>query len=210
MRRLIFASLWLLVGACACAQSSPQQPESGATVEIVNPNHVYNGTTQSLRQLDFRNFRFHVFDERGESILAAKLRNGKYDSKEHDRKWKMGDGYDWLRLDWVRLVGEESQFAIASLSWVTAGGSTSDFGIVQVFILREGHPVVVQQILFNMRGCVANANSELTSRPLLLTIKGVHGWEHCCPKTLDVVTFSWAGSSFKRKSYHSLPLPETC
>lgn len=120
----------------------------------------------------------------------------------------MRDGYDWLRLDGVRFLGESSEFAIVPFSWVTAGGSTSDFGVVQVFTLREGHPVVVQQILFNTRGC--GASSQLSIRPLLLTIKGVHGWEHCCPKTLDVIKFRWTGGSFHLKSHHSVPLPETC
>jgi hypothetical protein len=120
----------------------------------------------------------------------------------------MGDGYDWLRLDWVRFVGKSSEFAIISFSWVTAGGSTSDFGVVQVFTLRDGRPVVVQQILFNTRGC--GASSQLSIRPLLLTIKGVHGWEHCCPKALDVINLCWTGRSFHLKSHHSVPLPATC
>jgi hypothetical protein len=200
----MFALLWLLAGVWACAKNPPQDSDSAATVEVVNPNHVYRVTAKSLRQLDFRNFQFHVFDEDGESTLVAKLRNGKYDSKEHDRKWKMGDGYDWLGLDWVRFVGENSEFAIVSFAWVTAGGSTSDYGVVQVFTLREGHPAVVQQILYNIRGCPTSAN--LSTRLLLLTIRGVHGWEHCCPKTIDVVKFRWAGSSFKRKTHYSVPL----
>lgn len=116
--------------------------------------------------------------------------------------------YDWLGLDWVRFVGEESKFAIASLSWVTAGGSSSSAGVVQVFTLREGHQVVIQQILFNTRGC--GTSSELATHPLLLNIKGVHGWEHCCPKTLDVIKFRWAGGSIQVLSHRSVPLPETC
>jgi len=204
----MFALVWLLVSLCAWARNPLQHSAPRPTVEVVNPNHVYTVTTKSLRHLDFRNFQFHVFEDGGESTLTAKLRNGKYDSKECDRKWKMGDGYDWLRLDWARFVGKSSEFAIISLSWVTAGGSTSDFGVVQVFTLRDGHPVVVQQILFNTRGC--GASSQLSIRPLLLTIKGVHGWEHCCPKTLDVLNFRWTGRSFHLKSHHSVPLPATC
>ena len=110
----------------------------------------------------------------------AKLRNGKYDSKEHDRKWRMGDGYDWLGLDWVRFMGENSEFAIVSFAWVTAGGSTSDYGVVQVFTLLEGHPVVVQQILYNIRGCPTSA--DLSTRLLLFTIRGVHGMGTLLPE----------------------------
>lgn len=207
MRTVVFL-LWLLVGICAWPKNPPRHLDSAPTVDVVTPNHVYTVTTKSLRQLDFRNFRFHVFDENGEPELTAKLRNGKYDSKERDPKWRMGDGYDWLGLDWVRFMGENSEFAIVSFSWVTAGGSASDFGVVQVFSLREGHPVVIQQILFNTRGCGTSAG--LSTRLLVLTVSGVHGWEHCCPNTLDVVKFRWTGNSFQRKNYNSAPLPTTC
>ena len=204
----MFVLLWVLAGVFACAMNPPQPSDSNPTVEIVRPNHVYTATNESLRQVDFRNFQFHIFDKNGASTLSARLRNGKYDSKKSDRKWKMGDGYDWLRLDWVRFAGKNSEFAIVSLSWVTAGGSTSDFGVVQVLTLLESQPVVVQQILFNTRGCGTSA--DLDTRLLLLTVTGVHGWEHCCPKTLDVIKFRWTGTSFKRESYHSIPVPKTC
>jgi hypothetical protein len=203
MRKSTFFLLWLFVSVLASAQNPPGRTESEPTVEVVTPDHVYATSTESLRHLDFHNLQFRIFDEHGKSMLAARLRNGKYESK-----WTPGNGSNWLRLDWVRFVDEESQFAIASLSWVTTGGSASDFGVVQVFTLREGHPVVVQQILFNTRGC--GASSALTTHPLLLTIKGVHGWEHCCPNTLDVIKFNWAGGSFQRRSHHSVSLPETC
>ncbi|HEY1938141.1 MAG TPA: hypothetical protein VGJ33_09420 [Candidatus Angelobacter sp.] len=169
----MFAFLWLLVGACAWGKNPPQKSDSAATLEVVNPNHVYTRTTNSLSQLDFRNFRFHVFDEDGKSFLTRKLRNGKYDSKEHIRDWRTGDGYDWLGLDWVRFVGENSEFAIVSFSWVTTGGSASDFGVVQVFTQRDGHPIVVQQILFNTRKCGTSA--DLSTHPLLLTIEAFTG-----------------------------------
>ena len=200
--------LWLLAAVCAAAKNPPQHSNSAPTVEVVHLNHAYTATAESLKELDFHNFQFHVFDTNGNSQLLAKLRNGKYNSKEHDRRWKIGDGYDWLRLDWVRFMGEHSEFAVVSFAWVTAGGSTSDFGVIQVFALRKGHPVVLQQILFNTRGCGTSAS--LSTRLLLLTLTGVHGWEHCCPKTLDVMNFHWAGSSFQWERHHSIPLPTSC
>ena len=203
MKKFTFVLLWLLVSVYASAQNAPRRSELKPTVEVVAPDHVYPTTTESLRSLDFHNLQFRIFDEHGKSMLVAKLRNGKSESK-----WTLENGSNWLRLDWVRFVDEESPLAFASLSWVTTGASASDFGVVQVFTLREGHPVVVQQILFNTRGCGASA--ALSFHPLLLTIKGVHGWEHCCPNTLDVIKFAWAGGSFQRTSHHPVPMPETC
>jgi hypothetical protein len=199
MLRLI--SLWLLVSISASTQNPPRHSELEPTVEVVTPDHVYATTTDSLTRLDFRNFQFHIFDADGKTINTAKLRDGKYERKSTY-------GFDSLDLDWVRFIGEQSHYAIVSLDCLSVGGSSSPFGVIQVFTLREKHPVVVQQISFNKRGC--GTSSTLSTRPLLLTVKGVHGWEHCCPKTIDVVEFLWIGGSFKQKSYHFVPLPETC
>jgi hypothetical protein len=70
---------------------------------------------------------------------------------------------------------------------VTTGASASDFQVVQVFSIRDNHPVLVQQILFNTRGC-KTAGAKYSAQARTLTVKAVHGWEHCCPKTLDVLT----------------------
>jgi hypothetical protein len=206
--KFIFVSLWLVISPFAFAQTPPRRSQREPTVELATPDYVYRSTIDSLTRLDFRNLSLHIFNARGESTLAAQLRNGRYDSKEHDRKGRFGHGYDWLRLDWVRFLGENSDFAVISFSWVTAGASASDFGVVQVFTLRQGHPVVVQQLLFNTRGCGASAH--FSTRLSHLTIKGVHGWDHCCPRTLDVIKFRWADGSFHQESHYSAPLPESC
>lgn len=211
MKRAVTLALFLILSLAAIqaytpvpqGSAKPQGAEAEPTLEVVMPQHVCAATTESLRSLDFRNLQFHVFDKSGKSILTAKLRNGKYQSK-----WTFEQGSDWLRLDSARFMGGHSEFAVVSLSWVITGASASDFGLVQVFALHEKHPVVVQQILFNVRGCGRSAR--ISERTGALTIKGVHGWEHCCPKTLDVVTFRWTGSLFKRLSYESLPLPKVC
>ena len=179
-----------------------QLTESEPTVEVLFPRYVYKQTMKSLRTVDFRNFQIHVFDAR-KSILIAKLRNGKYESN-----WASAHGSDWLRLNSVDFLGNHSEFGVVSLSWVTTGASASAFGLVQVFTLREGHPVVVQQILFNARGCGTSAS--IRKNVGGLTVRGVHGWEHCCPNTLDVLTFSWTGSSFERKTQQSVSLPTAC
>lgn len=203
MVKSVLILLWLHVSALAYAQNPARHLTQQPTVEVTAPQHVYRMRIGSLRGVDFRNFHFHIFNEHGNSILTAKLRNGKYESV-----WTLRDGSNWLRPDWLRFMGEQSEFAIVSLSWVSTGGSASDFGVVQVFSLRSQHPVVVQQILFNTRGC--NASSEFSSLYRVLTIKGVHGWEHCCPTTADVMQFRWTDGSFRMKSQHSVPLRQTC
>jgi hypothetical protein len=184
---------FIVVSISAYVQGHANHEETKPTVEIVTPQHVNSSiTTDSLQHLDFRNLQFNIFDEHGRAIVSTKLRNGKYKSKS-----------DWLRMDWVHFLGETSDSAVVSLSWVATGVSASDSGIVQVFTLRDGHPVVVQQISFNTRGC--GTSSIFSSDHVLLTIRGEHGWEHCCPKTLDVVTFGserWVISSQGLSLWH--------
>jgi hypothetical protein len=188
----------------ASANGPSGKKELQPTIEVVALQHTYKTVAgRSLNLIDFRNFRVHIFDAKTRRpIFSAKLRDGKYESK-----WTLEKGSDSLRLDWARLIGEKSRFAVILLSWETTGASTSDFGVVQVFTMRNPHPVVVQKILFKERGCGASA--KLSNPPVSLTISGVHGWEHCCPKSLDVVTFSWDGL-FRLQHHRRVPLPPKC
>jgi hypothetical protein len=164
------------------------------------PEFQYSNSLASLKELDFPNLDLRVFDEKGQPELVAELRSGIY-----KKNWSVEQGSDWIRLDSVDFVPSE-EYAIVKLSRTSTGMSSSDFGLDQVFVLRSQHPVAVQQIKFNTRGFGAsvkfNANSEV------LTIKGVPGWEQCCPKTLDIVTYKFIGDGFSQTVVPRLPMPE--
>jgi hypothetical protein len=90
----------------------------------------------------------------------------------------------------------EPEIAVAQFDLVETAGSSSDYGVVQVFRLKEDHLTVVQQILFNTRGN-AKVGAAIDARSSTLTIRGVHGWEHCCPTELDVLRFRIDDGLFK-------------
>jgi hypothetical protein len=171
------------------------------TLEVSSPNHSYPTSLASIRQLDLNNSEVVIFDDKGEPELKAHLRGGKYEI--HYRV-----GSDWLRHNWLKVLNGDSgetETAVAEFDWVATGASASDYGVVQLFQLDDGHLKVVQQILFNTRGS-KKVGAFFNPKSNVLVVRGVHGWEHCCPTRLDVVTFRFDGSAFKQVAYHMAPL----
>jgi hypothetical protein len=188
-----------LVLACTLALAAPSREKP--TFDITQPDYRYPVTVNSLQEIDFNNFKLAYF-YRGRPDPMFQLRAGKF-----ARKYEIG-GYDQVGLESVEFFDFRNHVfahALVTFWWVTAGGSTSSSQVVQVFELSDGHPVVVQQIVFNARGLGASSRFELGTQKL--TIRGVHGWEHCCPTTLDEGTFEWNGAVFKITTYHSIPMP---
>ena len=173
----------------------------GPTFSICYPHYKYLRAVDSLSAVDFHNFNLILFDDDGRRMLLAKLQDGTF---EH--KYKVGG--DWVKVASIQYWSPEKTGppkALLRADYVETGASSSDFGLVQVFELTEGHPVVLQQILFNTRG--EGADSAFDSKKGVLKIRGVHGWEHCCPTTLDVGTFKWNGSGFALTESKSIPMP---
>jgi hypothetical protein len=194
-RAAFLVFLLVCVGICSAVTDS-------ATFEVRYPQHSYSQQVKSIREIDFRNFALIIFGGRGKTNLVANLRNGIF-----QRNYPSGC-YDWLKLVSVAYfddAGAGGQKAIVMVDWASACGSTSDFGVVQVFGVVNGQPAVLQQILYNERG--GGATSSYSMKTSTLTIKSVHGWEHCCPTTLDVGTFKWNGSRFALTRIDSIPIP---
>jgi hypothetical protein len=193
--------LGLLIAVSASVVLPLLAQEPTPTIEIFSPHHLYPTSLTSIRNLDLRNADVIVFNANGGPWLKAHLRGGKYEI--HYRV-----GSDRLRLNWLKVLNGDSgetETAVAEFDWVATGASASDYAVVQVFQMHDGHLNVVQQILFSTRGS-DKAGASLSSKSNVLTIRGVHGWEHCCPTQLDVVTFRFDGSAFKQVAYHMAPL----
>src|ERR1039457_5924524 len=175
-----------------------------ATFEVRYPQYSYNQRVNSLHEIDFRNFALIIFGGRGKTNLVAKLRNGIF-QRDYPNAC-----HDWLKLASVKYFDDanaEGQKALVMADWVSACGSSSDIGVVQVFEIANGRPDVLQQIEYNERG--NGATSSFDVKTGTLTIKSVHGWEHCCPTTLDVGTFKWNGSRLALVKTASIPIPSS-
>jgi len=171
------------------------------TLEISFPNHLYEKSGPSPREMDWKESELIIFNRNGASNVHAQLHDGIYEVRREV-------GGDWVRFNWVRFIpgrqdGEE--IALVCLDWVATMASADDYGVIQVFHMKDGRRKVVEQILFNTRGRTQPAAS-FDSRTATLTVEAVHGWEHCCPTKLDVVELRLEEGLFKQSGYRQTPL----
>jgi hypothetical protein len=187
---------------CACIPSRAcSQKKQAATTEISFPNYMYPYALASPNRLNLKNGDLVIFHGNRASYLRAHLHNGAY------RKLYAGAGGDEVELDWVRFIRNDSgqaNYAFAYYTWVSWAGSSSDSGIVQLLQLVDGHVKVTQQILFNVRGS-EKAGADFDTKSNTLKIRGVHGWEHCCPTELDFIRFHFDDGLFKQVSHRKVP-----
>jgi hypothetical protein len=123
-----------------------------------------------------------------------------------DREYPVG--HDWVKLVRVKyfdFTNGQPRRALVMVDYETSAGSSSAFGILQVLELASEHPLVLQQIEYNAGGEGVGSSFDVKSG--ILKVKGVDGWEHCCPSSLDVGTFKWNGSRFVLLKTSSVPMP---
>jgi hypothetical protein len=101
-----------------------------------------------------------------------------------------------------------AEHALLATNWVSCGASCNSHEIVQVFELRDGRPVVVQQISFDSDAGGTGANFDDNSQTLTITGRSNEESPHCCPKSLDVVTYRWARQQFVQSSYRREVVPD--
>lgn len=179
--------------------SQPSEPLSQPDVPAVTvskPNRVLElAAINGVCGVDYLNAP--VSD--GEDTVS--LRAGKYAERE-----QFGESSVTVKL-LSCLDRGVAEHALLATDWVACGASCNSHEIVQVFELRGAHPVVVQQVYFDSdaRGTGATFDDRL----LTLTVTGRSKEEspHCCPKSLDVVTYRWERKQFVQSSYKRAPVP---
>jgi hypothetical protein len=170
-----------------------------SAIDVSTPNRILAIKASEACSVDFRNIR--VYGENRD--YTARLRNGKY-------KRKFDSGYEAVNLNNVFCfepkTGHARQ-AIIVLEWLDCGGSCSSTGIVQLVAIRSGHPVVIQQFVYDSHATGTGVRFDPNS--LLLTIIGRSndGSPNCCAKNLDLVTYRWQGPKFVQEQYKRVPAP---
>jgi len=190
----------ILLSLFAHPDARAQQKTSPA-LEVCFPNYSYPNPIPSLHQLDFKNTGVIFFGEKGVPDFHARLRRGSFEQLH-----KIGG--DSVSFAWMKFLGDRSaepDYAVAYYIWAMWAGSSSGFGVVQLLHIDDGHPKVVQQILFNLRGS-EKAGAFFNAKSNTLTIRGVDDWEHCCPTGLDVVKFQLSDGVLKQVHYGKAPL----
>ena len=198
MSRLVTA--WLIAGACCLAfsqtpASQERTAEEAADLRIVFPSFAYPDRVSSIRLVDFRNLLLHVFDERGKVQLSAQLKDGLSNKREAS-----GIQRDWFALVAISYVfgdgnADKPQHAVAVYDWVSAGASSVEFQVVQLYQVEGGRFTVVQQIRTYNR-LKGGAWFDPVSRRL--TVKATdYRPESSAP--LHTFVFRWDGSKFVRQ-----------
>jgi len=191
---LVFATMMLAVLSSTAGDRLP-------TIEVLYPNYPLPGLFRSFRETDLKESEAAILGEGGKVYVKAHLHKGLYEVQHKDIS-------DWLRLNWVSSPNQEiaeAKYGIADFDWVSTGASASDYGVIQVLQLCDGRLKITQQIVFNTRGS-NKAGATFDPKTNTLTIRGIHGWEHCCASQLDVVQFRFAGNTLQRVSYRQIPL----
>lgn len=186
------------ISARASADVDNAVQPSDPAVTVSKPNRVLDQTTESVCRVDFQNSRVFLGND-----WSAQLTNGRY-AKQGDLQSEQVD------LKGVSCFGSgNGERALVTTEWRGCGADCQLSGVTQVFELRDGHPVISQQIEFNSKA--QGAGSSFDASALTLTVIGRSRYEadegECCPKNLDVVTYRWQGQQFEQASYKRVPVP---
>jgi hypothetical protein len=155
---------------------------------------TYSGIHRSIREIDFRNLTFYVFDEKGKPQWHFTLENGK-------REILGRTELDSVTLDAVHYLpsSRESkpEYALVLCDWFAAAGSSSRTGIAQVFEVLDHRFRMVQQIDWDQHFDAGAPYESFDQKTRTLVFRSAHylsGDAHCCVSAVDVVTLHWDGT----------------
>jgi len=200
--RRVWATVVLTSALTWSTYESWGQVDDSTSFYVTFPKYEYKQTMGSIRELDLRNLHLKIFDERGDVELSAALANGLYDWIRRTDAEKQCGSSEWVSLvgaHYFDFRGGEPQHALGSFYWVSTGGSSTDYGIVQVYDLKSNRLEVAQQILYFAKGPGTAATFDITSGTLTIRAR--------LYDRLDIIAFSWVDSHFTKKSLKTIPRP---
>ena len=111
----------------------------GRTFHNVSVGYKFPGSYRDIRKIDFANLPVHDFERSSNPSQAVPLKNGKYAASSQS------SGEERVSLDSVHLleVSGTNQYALAIYEWDSAGGSSSQEGIAQLFEVSGGNLQIV-------------------------------------------------------------------
>jgi hypothetical protein len=188
----LFCFLLLVVVAAA---QNPSSPSSGPSVVVSFPNTLHRVQAEDICAVDFRNIQL-----KRDAMTARQLSKGKYD-------YRGTDGFESVSLDEVHCFDVQGgvRYAVVESMWTTGHGSSNDDCVVQVFTLRSGHPLVVQQFDFDCHALSTGSTFHSKSKKLTIRARTDDDSPHCCAKTLDVLSYLWHNDKFERQSFRRVP-----
>jgi hypothetical protein len=184
MTRVVALLFFGLTSLCSQISPVPYAPDSdgpGPTFTNETITSAFPSRYSSLRQIDFRNLK--------------PLKNGRY------RRDERGVHYS-EQLDDVYYLGgptSNDQVALVLYSWFSAGGSSSQGDVAQVFRIVNGTLRSIQKIGWDTHFQAGQPFVTFDGSANTLIIRSAHyipGDAHCCVSAMDVVSFRWDGAAF--------------
>ena len=186
-----FALALALGGPYAGAQS--RQSAIKVTEEAV----TYKTTAATLEAVKFGELSYSLD---GETIA---LRKGSYSLQEEGSFGNASLDHTWT----FDIQGGKARHALVSLAYTFGGGSSQCQGFLFVFELRYGHPVAIQQFMYDAQVKGSGAKFDPATGKLTVTGRSNDGSPHCCPKNVDVVTYAWTPKGFVQTGRRVVPAP---
>lgn len=191
-----------VVSALAVSVVAAQKHDHATTVAVLDPNFAFESEPCVLTKQHIGNIKSYVFRQ-GPSVMdTAVLHDGDYSASptpEH--------GPASVKLAWVRPV-QQSQLAVALFNWEWVGGSSSQSNVVQVFGCRDGHLTIIQQISNDAQSVHAGADYDAKTGVLIVKLVNYGAGAHCCPESLDVVSFRLTDKGFLPVGWKTIPMPK--
>jgi hypothetical protein len=103
---------------------------------------------------------------------------------------------------------DTTERALVELGWLCEAGSSSNMAYLLVFEVRGGDLFATQQISYDLEAPGTLNRFYPDGGALVVLGRTADGSPHCCPKSLDEVTFDWNGKGFQVRSVQRLFLNE--
>jgi len=172
------------------------RPGYPVAVKVTFPRHEYKEIVRSVKEIDFKNLGYRLFDTR------IHLRNG---SAKKNQRIEGTEASEHIEVSLKRTWYFDFQdglprHALVSLDYFDAAGSSSYDGILLLFTIINGHPVVSQQFDYDRQA--PGTGDTFNTKLGLLTIKAraEDDSAHCCPENLETDESAWQGQKFKLRN----------
>ena len=195
----------LISGAAPPLMSAQRQAGSNLlkpSVQMTSLEYRYPNprSLRSIRDVDFRNLRLVTFDATGKPDDQFALHNGRL-----KRRGALGsDDVDIGETYYFTAHHDTNERVLVEFSWLSCGGSCSDAAYLLVFEVRRGNLHKIQQITYDMQAPGTLDKFYPDTRVLIVLGRTSDDSPHCCPRSLDEVTFDWDGKAFQVKSLQRL------
>jgi hypothetical protein len=193
MKRLIYyAALALIANAVLTEQANAQTSSVFLTMTPV----AYPLPASSLKALSYGDLKYEL------GTKWIQLRKGKY---RHRDKPFGSENADLQGVWFFDEVNGKPQHVLVSLLDVPCGGSCAPDGYVMLFEIRDG--VLTETAKFAYDAHAPGTGAKFDGFQLTIFARSPDDGPNCCPKNLDVVTYSWQNQKFEQVAFLVKPVP---